>query len=64
MYSNEGDIVLDNCIGSGTTAVACKRLNRLFLGFETNEEYYNVSLKRLMNVPCRLEEFLIWKEVS
>jgi len=33
-YTNEGDLVLDNCIGSGTTAVACKQLNRNFIGIE------------------------------
>jgi len=44
-------------MGSGTTAVACKRLNRHFIGFEINEEYYNISLKRLLNVPKRLDTF-------
>jgi len=56
-YSNEGDVVLDNCMGSGTTAVACKRLNRRFIGFEIDKNYYDVSLKRLMNVPERLDSF-------
>ena len=46
-YSNEGDIVLDNCMGSGTTAIACLNTNRNFIGFELNEEYYNISLKRI-----------------
>ena len=48
-YSNEGEIVLDNCIGSGTTAVACKQLNRRFIGFEIIQEYVNAANKRLMN---------------
>ena len=46
-YTNEGDIVLDNCIGSGTTAVACKRLNRNFIGMEIYQNYIDISYKRL-----------------
>ena len=47
-YTNEGDIVLDNCIGSGTTAVACIRENRHFIGFELNREYYDNACDRVM----------------
>lgn len=46
-YSNEGDIVLDNCMGSGTTAIACINTNRNYIGFELDEEYYNKSLGRI-----------------
>ena len=46
-YSNEGDLVLDNCMGSGTTAVACKQLNRHFIGFEISKEYCNIAKQRL-----------------
>ena len=46
-YTNENDIVLDNVIGSGTTAVACLKTNRKFIGFEKEEEYYNIALKRI-----------------
>lgn len=46
-YTNEGDLVLDNCMGSGTTAVACIQENRHFIGFELNEEYYIKSLERI-----------------
>lgn len=49
-YSNEGDIVLDNCMGSGTTAVACIQTNRHFIGFELNEEYFKKSLERIEKV--------------
>lgn len=45
--TNENDIVLDCFIGSGTTAVACKELNRRFIGFEINPEYYQIALDRL-----------------
>jgi len=39
-YSNEGDVILDNCMGSGSTGVACKNLHRKFIGIETNKEYF------------------------
>jgi len=57
-YSDEGDVVLDNCMGSGTTAVACKRLNRHYIGFEISSEYCDIAQKRLDNVPMRLEKFI------
>ena len=46
-YTNEGDIVLDNCMGSGTTGVACKNLNRKFIGIEMDEKYYNIAKNRI-----------------
>jgi site-specific DNA-methyltransferase (adenine-specific) len=46
-YTNEGDLVLDNCIGSGTTAVAAKNLKRNFIGFENNEQYYKIARNRI-----------------
>ena len=46
-YTNEGDLVLDNCIGSGTTAIACIRANRKYIGFETNPEYIELANKRI-----------------
>lgn len=46
-YSNEGDLVLDNCMGSGTTAVASIRQKRNFIGFETDEEYFKKANKRI-----------------
>lgn len=45
--SNKEDLVLDPFIGSGTTAVACKQLNRNFIGFEISEEYVKIANKRL-----------------
>ena len=47
-YTNEGDTVLDNCIGSGTTAIACIREKRHFLGFELNKEYFDIAQKRIL----------------
>ena len=46
-YSNENDLILDNCIGSGTTAVACIHTNRKFIGFENNDEYFNMATERI-----------------
>lgn len=46
-YTNEEDIVLDNCIGSGTTAIACKRLGRYYIGFETSKKYCDIAKTRL-----------------
>ena len=48
-YTNEGETVLDNCMGSGTTAVACINTNRNFIGFELDENYYNIATDRINN---------------
>lgn len=53
-YTNEGDTVLDNCSGSGTTAIACIRNNRNYICIEKNEQYYNDSLKRIENEKYKL----------
>ena len=46
-YSNMGETVLDNCIGSGTTAIACLNTNRNFIGFELNKEYFEIAQNRI-----------------
>jgi len=46
-FSNEGDIILDPFLGSGTTAVACVRLDRHCVGVELSEEHYNTSCERV-----------------
>jgi len=48
-YTNEGNVVLDNCIGSGTTAAACINTNRKYIGFELDENYYNMAVERINN---------------
>ena len=46
-YTNEGDIVLDNCMGSGTTAIACINTNRNYIGFEMDKTYFDIINKRI-----------------
>ena len=46
-YTNEGETVLDNCMGSGTTAIACMNTERNFIGFELDKTYYEESLERI-----------------
>ena len=48
-HSNEGDLVLDPFMGSGTTGVACKNLNRDFIGIELDENYFNIAKERIEN---------------
>jgi len=46
-YSNEGETVLDNCMGSGTTGVACKKTGRHFIGIEKDEKYFEIAVNRI-----------------
>jgi site-specific DNA-methyltransferase (adenine-specific) len=46
-YTNPGDLILDNCMGSGTTAVAAINEGRHFTGFELEEKYFNICLERI-----------------
>ena len=48
-YSNENDVILDNCMGSGSTGVACLNTNRRFIGIELDEKYFNITKDRLEN---------------
>ena len=48
-YTNKGETVLDNCMGSGTTAVACLNTDRQYIGFELDETYHKLSLERIEN---------------
>lgn len=46
-YTNENDVVLDNCMGSGSVGVACINTNRNFIGYEIDEKYFEIAEKRL-----------------
>ena len=46
-YTNVGDLVLDNCMGSGTTAIACLKEKRNFVGFELNKDFYEMACNRI-----------------
>jgi site-specific DNA-methyltransferase (adenine-specific) len=46
-YSNEGEVVLDNCMGSGTTGVACANTGRRFIGIEREPKYFDIARRRI-----------------
>lgn len=52
-YTNEGNIVLDNCMGSGSTGVACINTNRNFIGVEIETDYFNIAKDRIENYEYR-----------
>jgi site-specific DNA-methyltransferase (adenine-specific) len=55
-YTNENEIILDNCMGSGTTAVACLKNNRRFIGFETESKYIEVANQRIESTYNELDD--------
>ena len=52
-YTNEGDIVLDNCMGSGSTGVACVNTGRNFIGIELDKQYFEIAEKRIYEAKER-----------
>ena len=56
-YTNEGDLVLDNCSGSGTTAISCIKEKRNFICFEKDETYWKKSVERVENEQQQLTLF-------
>ena len=56
-YTNKGDLVLDNCAGSGTTGVACKNLGRKFILIEKEEKYIEIIQKRINAIPETLFDY-------
>lgn len=50
-YTIEGETILDNCMGSGSTGVACKNINRNFIGIELDPEYFKIAKKRINENP-------------
>lgn len=60
--SSKGDLVLDTFIGSGTTAVACLDLERAFIGFEIDENNFDIAVKRVNNHKTQLDLFNVESE--
>tara|TARA_A100001515_G_scaffold143905_1_gene146386 strand:- start:105 stop:845 length:741 start_codon:yes stop_codon:yes gene_type:complete len=54
-YTEEGDIVLDSCLGAGTTALAALNCNRGFIGIELDQEYVNISKERIKELKIKLD---------
>lgn len=55
-YTNEGDLVLDNCMGSGSTGVACVNTNRDFIGIELIEQYFEIAKERIEKAKQKVDE--------
>ena len=49
-FSNENDLILDNCMGSGTTGVACVNTDRKFIGIELNQQYFEIAKNRIQDI--------------
>jgi len=64
-YTNEGELVLDNAMGSGTTGIACLNTNRRFIGIEKDDKYFEIASNRIKNhinnenIPLRKSEDLL-----
>lgn len=54
-YTNEGDTVLDNCMGTGSTGVACVNTGRNFIGMEIGDEYYSTAFRRITEAEQRVD---------
>lgn len=57
-YTNENETVLDFTMGSGSTGVACKNLNRSFIGIEMDDKYFEIAKQRINNEPILIEQEL------
>ena len=57
-YTNEGETVLDNTMGSGTTGVACVNTNRNFIGMELDEKYFEIAKERIEKAIAEKERML------
>ncbi len=59
-YTNEGETVLDNCMGSGTTGVACVNTNRNFIGIELDDKYFEIAKQRISEAQNKPEQITMW----
>ena len=60
-YTNDGETVLDNCAGSGTTGIACLRTMRNFIGIEKEEKYFNIATERIRKEQDDIEQSLYYR---
>ena len=58
-YTTENDLVLDNTMGSGSTGVACMKLNRKFIGIEKEEKYFKIAEERIKEASNNLNKFMV-----
>ena len=58
-YTNEGELVLDNCMGSGSTGVACLNTNRNFIGIELDDEYFKIAENRINEAKTKWLDSLL-----
>ena len=61
-YTNEGEVVLDNTMGSGTTGVACVNTNRRFIGMELDDKYFEIAKKRIEKAIAE-KEMMLFKDI-
>lgn len=54
-YTNEGETILDNCMGSGTTGVACVNTNRNFIGIEITDKYFDIAKNRILETKNKMQ---------
>ncbi len=59
-YTNEGETVLDNCMGSGTTGVACINTNRNYIGFELDDKYFEIAKQRISEERNKPKQIPLW----
>ena len=52
-YTHENDIILDNCMGSGSTCIAAINTNRHYIGFEIEQEYFDIAFKRISKTKTK-----------
>lgn len=54
-YSNENDMILDNCMGYGSTGIACIQTGRKFIGIEKDENYFDIAMKRIQELKTEIQ---------